>query len=140
MSVLQPYSAFEDLYRPFEGLFNLNQPTAPNSPSRWLPAVDIKSGELGFSLEMEVPGFQPDEVEVEAHDGVLTIKGERVREEASDTENIVRSERYHGTFCRKFTLPDGTQTEDISAEVKNGLLLVMIPHVPPAEPKKISVS
>ena len=68
MSLLQPYSAFEDLYRPFEGLFNANLPTNASDQNRWLPAVDIKSSELGFVLEMEVPGFLPDEVEGDKRD------------------------------------------------------------------------
>lgn len=140
MTMPQPYSAFEDLYRPFGSLFNMNLPSALADRTHRVPAVDIRSSDEGFTLEMEVPGYKAEEVEVEAHDGVLTIKGEHDQEETSETDNVIRSERYHGAFCRKFTLPEGTDSDEITAEVKDGVLHVAIPHVSPAEPKKIDVS
>ncbi len=138
MSSLRPYSLFEDLYRPFDSFFTNNLP----APSRagWLPPVDITKDDAGYCIEMEVPGFNNDEVTVEAHDGVLTIQGEREQTKKTEEEGVVRQERSYGRFSRRFSLPDGTIADDINASVKDGVLSIKIPHASPVEPKKIEVS
>ncbi len=139
VSLVKPYSVFDDFYRPFEGLFNNNFPQA-SSESRWLPPVEIKRDGDGYTVEVEVPGFKADEVSVEAHDNVLTIQGERKAEESTEENGIVRTERRYGKFVRRFSLPEGSQPDDIKAEVKNGMLSLTIPHAAPEEPRKITVS
>ncbi len=133
---MKPYSVFEDFYRPFEGLLG----NFPSSNDRWLPPVEIKRSDEGFTVEVEVPGFKAEDVSVEAHDNVLTIQGERKAEESSDENGLVRTERRYGKFVRRFSLPEGAMADDIKAEVKDGLLSLLIPHAAPAEPKKINVT
>ena len=138
-SLIRPYSLFEDLYRPFDSFFS-NPSQVGASRGTWLPPVDITKDDAGFCIEMEVPGFNNDEVSVEAHDGVLTIQGEREQTKKTEEDGVVRQERSYGRFARRFSLPDGTQADDINAAVKDGVLSIHIPHASPVEPKKIEVS
>lgn len=139
-SLIRPYSLFEDLYRPFDSFFGATSPAVRPSNGPWLPPVDITKDDAGFCIEMEVPGFNNDEVTVEAHDGVLTIHGEREQNKKTEEEGVVRQERSYGRFSRRFSLPDGTEADDINAAVKDGMLTIHIPHASPVEPKKIEVS
>ena len=136
----QSLSLFEDFYRPFGSLFQQGFPSRLLTDTEtWLPAVDIKRDEAGFTLEMEVPGFSSDEIQVESHDDVLTITGVREASEETKEDNYLRRERRYGKFVRRFNLPAGTTSDAIDAQVKDGVLHVSIPHTAPAAPKKIEV-
>ena len=90
---------------------------------------------------MDVPGFMSKDIHVEAHDGILSIEGERSKRKDSDDENLVRRERYYGRFSRRFSLPDGASTENITAAVKDGVLTLTVPHATEVQvaPKRITV-
>ena len=106
----------------------------------WVPAVDIceTEGELTFSVEL--PGVRPEEVEVTAEEGILTIHGARtaVRSEGED-ERYHLVERSYGSFMRRFQLPQGVDADKIEADVKEGVLQVRIPRLALPEPKRIQV-
>ena len=138
MTYLRPYRAFDEFYRPFESLFNSRFPSA--AEDRWLPPVEVKKDEYGYTLEMELPGFSAEQVNVEAHDDVLTVRGTRESSSESEEEGVVRSERRYGSFSRQFSLPAGTNTDAIAASVKDGLLTLSIPVNAPEEPRSISVN
>ncbi len=138
-NLIRPYRIFDDFYRPFEGVFGKSLGPSAES-ARWLPPVDIVKNESEFVIEMEVPGFDRDQITVEAHDGVLSIEGERSVENATDEEGVVRRERQYGRFSRQFSLPDGTDPDNIAAVVKDGMLSIRIPHAAPRESKKIEIS
>ena len=141
-SLTKPNDMFDDFYRPFGNMFASGFPSRLFADNEsWLPAADVRRDGDGYVIEMEVPGFKPDEIDVEAHDNVLTIQGERKSEteETKEDNGYIRRERRYGKFVRRFSLPAGTNDEALSAQVKDGVLTVTIPSAEQSSPKKISV-
>lgn len=111
----------------------------PDSVSDWLPAVDIREEEDRFLLQADLPGVDPDAIEVTMEDGVLTIQGSRDTESTDEKEGYKRYERVRGSFLRRFTLPDTANGDEIAAATRHGVLEVSIPKQAKPQPRKISV-
>ena len=136
----RPMSIFDDFYRPIGSLLSGGLPSRLAAESEaWLPAVDIKRDEGAYLIEMEVPGFGPDDIDVEAHDNVLTIQGQRESETDKSEGDFIRRERRFGSFVRRFSLPTGASSDEIGAQVKEGVLHLRVPDGESAAPKKITV-
>ena len=95
----------------------------------WSPAVDIKETEKEYLVKAELPGVKREDVKVSLEDGVLMIEGERRQEKDSEGEKTHRVERFYGTFCRSFTLPESADATAIRAESKDGVLKVHVPKL-----------
>lgn len=107
--------------------------------SQWVPRVDIKEEPNRFVLYADIPGVDPQEIEVQMDKGMLTIKGERRGEAVLDSESFSRIERHHGSFHRRFALPDSADPDGISAAGHNGVLQITIPKRPETTPRRIQV-
>ena len=107
--------------------------------SDWTPLVDIKEEADHFVLYADIPGVQPEDIEVSMENGVLTIRGERRHESEESTEGYKRLERQHGVFIRRFALPDSVDAEHIAASGKHGVLEVVLPKAQKQQPRKIEV-
>lgn len=135
----RPAGLLDDFYRPFGSFFtpNLNRLAEAEA---WQPSVDIRHEDGAYVIEVEVPGLSPEAVDVEAHDNVLTIQGSRETEDEQKADNYLRRERRYGKFVRRFSLPNGTPTDDISAQVKDGVLHVRVPDSQEVSPTKIAIT
>jgi HSP20 family protein len=105
----------------------------------WLPAVDVFDTKEAVVLKAELAGMDPDDIQIEVEDNVLTIKGERKFEEKVDEERFYRVERRFGSFQRDLALPQGVRPEDIAAAYEDGVLTVTVPKVEEEKPKRIEV-
>jgi HSP20 family protein len=105
----------------------------------WVPAVDIKEEDDKFVVHADIPGVAPSDIEVSTENGMLTIKGERKHESKEEKDNYKRIERSYGSFYRRFSLPDNTDQDKISATGNNGVLEITIPKVEIRKPHKIAV-
>ena len=105
----------------------------------WLPAVDVFDTKDAVVLKAELAGMDPDDIEIEVEDNVLTIKGERKFEETVDDERYYRVERRFGSFQRSLALPQGVKPEEIAAGYGDGILTVTVPKVEEEKPKRIEV-
>ncbi len=103
-------------------------------------ALDISEHENQVIVRASLPGFKKDEVDVQVHDGVLTIKAERCEEEETTNEKFYRRERRYGSFQRSITLPGIGADADASAELVDGVLTVRIPQAANARPRKIAIN
>ena len=136
-----PWSVFDQLQR------ELNMPmtkfdTEDNgniATANWAPAVDIKEDDKAFTLLADIPGVDPDEIEVTMDKGVLTIKGERQSVKKTEEENYKRVERQYGVCYRRCTLPDSANAEAIEAHSEHGVLKITIPKQEVAQSRRISV-
>ncbi len=140
-------------YEPWNVLNNLNREVGRflNSPgsgpddgssvatSAWTPAVDIKEDEGRFLITADVPGVDPKDIDVTMENGILTIRGERKLESDVKENGFRRVERMHGTFYRRFSLPDYADADNISASCKNGVLKVTVPKTEAVKPRRIEV-
>lgn len=123
------------------GLLN-NEATADDSSvvtSQWVPRVDVKEEKDRFVLYADLPGIDPDDIEVSMDKGILTIKGERGSESTQETDRFSRIERSYGSFHRRFALPDSADPEGIQARGRNGVLEIVIPKRPESAPRRIQV-
>jgi HSP20 family protein len=105
----------------------------------WSPVVDIKETDLEYLVKAELPGLKKEDVKVTLEEGVLTIEGERKQEKEEKTEKIHRVERFYGTFCRSFTLPEFTDASAIRAESKDGVLTVHVPKLKIEKKKALQI-
>jgi HSP20 family protein len=105
-----------------------------------LPPVDIEENDQEYVIKAELPGMKKEEVKLKVEGGTLSISGERKAEKEDNDKKYHRLERSYGAFQRSFTLPEGTLPEKISAEFKDGVLLVHLPKDEKAKPKAIEVT
>jgi HSP20 family protein len=140
-SLLSQFS--NELNRMFELPANRDEQNNVNSnvtASDWVPAVDIHEEDKHFVLHADIPGVDPKDIQVHMENGMLSISGERSHRSSEEREGYRRIERAHGTFLRRFTLPDTADAEKISATGKNGVLEIIIPKQEQTQPRKITVS
>jgi len=115
--------------------------TASGSQSaQWRPAVDIRESESAYLIEAEVPGVNPNSIDVTLDKGVLTLKGERAARADEEAGEVRRNERAFGTFERRFTLPDTADVDTIEARAANGVLSLTIAKKGDSQPRKIAVT
>jgi HSP20 family protein len=105
----------------------------------WLPAVDVFDQRDAVVLKAELAGMDPDDIQIEVEDNVLTIKGERRFQEKLDEERYYRVERRFGSFQRSLALPQGVKPDEIAAAYDDGILTVTVPKVEEEKPKRIEV-
>ncbi len=138
------YNPFTNLV-PMKSLFDrffddsLTPFGATGALTRWHPAVDIAEKDDGISLTIELPGIEQKDIEVEVHDGTLTIKGEKKDETKVDEGNYHRVERTYGSCERSFALRADVKEDAIKATFKNGVLEILLPKTEESKPKKVAV-
>lgn len=109
--------------------------------NNWVPAVDIRETEKELSLDVELPGIRPEDVEITAENGVLTLRGEKhgERKEGEEGSRYHMVERTYGSFTRSFQLPQGLDDSKIEASYNDGVLSIQIPKTALAQPRKIQI-
>jgi HSP20 family protein len=113
-------------------------PFAPG-PAGWVPPVDLHETEDRYVITAEVPGLRRGDVEINFHDGRLTLTGVR-REQDNACEQYHRIERGRGAFSRTFELPVPVAVDEITADLQDGVLQVIVPKSPDGVPRRIRVS
>jgi HSP20 family protein len=138
----EPWTVVNRLHQSLDQFFNetLSSPEASSSPSvAWVPRVDVHEEKDRFVVLADVPGVEPKDIDITAENGVLTVRGERRAEKRETDNGYERVERVSGTFLRRFTLPEGANTESIKARQTNGVLEVTIPKTPAVQPRRIAI-
>lgn len=107
--------------------------------AEWNPAVDIREESDRFLVLVDIPGVAPEEVEITLEDGLLTISGERREEKSSGEGGLRRSERFHGSFFRRFSLPNTADSNHVSARSDKGVVEITIPKTKKARVNRIPV-
>jgi HSP20 family protein len=136
-----PQGLQDEMKRVFERFFGDESETDQSNvvTSQWLPRVDIREEKERFVIEADIPGVDPDDIEISMEKGVLTIKGERKSETKEETAQYTRVERSRGLFYRRFALPDSANPDGISASGKHGVLQIVIPKRPETTPRRIKI-
>jgi HSP20 family protein len=104
----------------------------------WTPPVDLYETADHYVLTAELPGLDREDIDIQFHDGMLVIQGQR--EAPVPCEQYHRVERGHGAFARRFALPAAVDAARITAEFKDGVLTVTAPKAPHVVPRRIEVS
>ena len=100
--------------------------------------MDLTDEKDAFRIVAELPGMDKGDIKVVLHDDLLTISGER--KSKAEKENTLWSERYFGEFSRSFKLNDTVEKSGVSADYKDGLLIVSLPKKEEKRPKEIEVA
>jgi HSP20 family protein len=106
-------------------------------PSFFPPLNVWEEGE-NIRVEAEIPGVKIEEVEVSFDNGELTLKGEK-KFETKENAPLHRRERLYGAFARTLTLPWEIVADQVSAELKDGVLTITLPKAEAAKPHKVAV-
>ena len=131
----------EDLFDDFMNDFRL--PAFPDvdkelygKHAKNLMKTDVKETEKGYEVDMDLPGFKKDEIQIELKDGYLTVSAEKGldKDEEDKKGKYIRKERYAGALSRTFYLGEEIREEEIKAKFENGILSVSIPK---EEEKKV---
>ena len=101
--------------------------------------MDILETKESYLVRAELPGMKREDLNLEVHDGVLTLSGERLEEPANGVE-YQRTERVAGKFSRSFYLPQTVKHDGINATYREGILEIHVPKAEEAKPKQIAIS
>jgi len=136
----RPLNIRDQFQRELSQFFNAGTDNDNNIvTSDWSPSVDVKETDTDYQLIADIPGVDPKDIEVNAENGVLTIKGERKTETTDEKTDYKRVERSYGAFYRRFSLPDTADAEHISAKSEHGVLAITIPKQAKVQARKIEV-
>ncbi len=102
-------------------------------------AFEVKETKEGYTFKADVPGVLEKDIEVSRTGNRLSISGKREAEKEEKTDTYYATERSYGSFTRTFTLPEGIDGDHVHAEMKDGVLTVVVPKLPEAQPQKIAI-
>ncbi len=97
---------------------------------------DIYENNGVYNLEIDMPGYQKEDINIECNKGTIVISAEKKNEEENSDKNYIRRERFYGSMSRSFYLGE-IDEENIKAEFKNGTLTVVVPKIDENSHKKI---
>jgi HSP20 family protein len=136
MSVIR-FEPFRDPFREFDRLISM---AASGTRAPLGMPMDVYRGEDGsYHVEADLPGVDPDSVEVTVEHGVLTIQAERTPH-YGETERVVVAERPHGSFTRVLSLGEGVDSENLTADYADGVLHVTLPASPLTQPRRVEIT
>lgn len=105
----------------------------------WAPSLDVSETGKEVIVKAELPGLDPKEIDISIRGDMLTIRGERKKEEEKKGENYHRIERSYGTFSRSVRLPTEVDSDKVNATYKDGILKVEMAKTKAAAAKKIDI-
>ena len=111
----------------------------PAEGREWAPSVDVSETAKDIVVKAEIPGMDPKDIDVSVHGDVLTLRGERKKEQEDKGENFHRIERSYGAFSRSIRLPAEVDVGKVNATYKDGVLKINLPKTKGAAAKKIEV-
>lgn len=121
------------LYENFFGRRSITQ------KAKVFPAVNVSEDNDHLYIMAELPGVEPDDVDIMAEENSLILKGVRRIPGEGDDVNYHRREREEGSFNRKVTLPARIVPQKVEAVTKNGILKVILPKADEVKSRKIEI-
>jgi HSP20 family protein len=113
---------------------------APWMSGGYVPQLESYVRDNTLYLKADLPGIDPEEVELTVEGNQLTLKGERKAEQEDKKDNYFQREVRYGSFARTFRLPEGVKAEDVQASYRNGVLEISIPLPAGRLPKKVLIA
>lgn len=129
---LSPFT--RNAFNIFNALDELDRDFSSGSMSVNACRTDIKDEGDRYIMESELPGFEKEDIKIDISGDYITISAERKAENSKESNGkYIRRERTYGSFKRSFGISD-VNTDEISAEYKNGILTIELPKKKPEEP------
>ncbi len=105
----------------------------------WRPVVDVAETESDIIVKAEIPGIDPNDIDISITGDILTLKGEKKEEKENTGKCYHRVESSYGSFKRVINLPASVDVDKVKAEGKNGILEITLPKNEESKAKKINV-
>jgi HSP20 family protein len=105
----------------------------------FIPNVDVSESDKKVIVRADVPGIDPDKIDVEVTEDSITLSGKLDKSEEEKGENYYRIERRYGEFSREFLFPSRINPDSVNAESKDGVLTIELDKQPSEQRKKVSV-
>jgi len=130
-----------NLLEPWREFDSINRETFRTlSPGRVeFPPVNLWKNEDKAVVTTEIPGVDPEGVEINVVGKTITLRFERKPEELKEGESYTRKERWHGAFSRTIELPFNVQGDKVEAKFSRGVLYIEMPRAEAEKPRKITV-
>ncbi len=119
--------------------FREMMPSSALEVPAYSPAFDVKETKEGYLFRADIPGVEEKNLEITRTANRLSVSGKREAEKEDKGETFYAFERSFGSFTRSFTLPEGIDGEHIRADLKDGVLTILVPKKPEAQPQKIAI-
>jgi len=137
----EPWSLLNQLSNEVNTLFDQRSRGDGSSmaTSDWIPAVDIREEQDRYLIHADIPGVDPESIEIHMENGVLSLSGRREHVARDEREGYRRIERVRGVFHRRFSLPDSADADRVSASSRHGVLEIVIPKQQRVQARRITV-
>ena len=137
-----PFAGLTNLHSQLDDMFNSFLSAVPAAARHGMPSMDVYT-EDGKNLvaELQAPGYDKGDIEINVHNGMLEIKGEKHdKAEDKDKKRSYMMRESHASFYRSVALPKGTDADKVKAHFDNGVLKVTVPLAELPAPKKVAIS
>jgi HSP20 family protein len=154
--MLSPFRGMEQMRRQIDrmfddfgnGLWSVPAKSFYETEAAWrrdpgwekMPAVDVVEKEKSYEISAELPGMSDKDIEVTVANGILLIKGEKKEEKEEKKKDYYLSERYYGSFSRRFQIPEDADASKIEAKFEKGVLAVTLPKTAAAQKPEQKIS
>ena len=107
-----------------------------------LMKTDVRETDNTYEIDMDLPGFKKDEINLELNDGYLSVTAAKGLDKDEEKDgHYIRRERYAGSCSRSFYIGDAIESKDISAKFEDGILRIRLPKQAPKQiPAKSSIA
>jgi HSP20 family protein len=134
-----PWREFGRMQAEVERLFDLTRARLNDSYAPGFPPVNLWSADDEVVLTAELPGVDPDKIDIAVLDDTVTLSGARVAEDVPEGAIVHHRERGFGEFSRSFRLPFRIDAGGVDARYTNGVLEVKLPKAAEDRPRKVPV-
>jgi HSP20 family protein len=136
---LDPFEVMQDLLR-WDPFRELSRGVAGGTEvASFIPAFEVKETKDSYVFKADLPGVKQEDLNISLTGNRLTISGQRNEEKKDEGETHFVYERSFGSFSRSFSLPEGIDAEHVQADLKDGVLNVVVPKKPEVQPKRILI-
>ena len=130
-TMIDPWREFERLNRMFSRV--------SSQRSREFPAVNLWVDSEHAVLTTEIPGIEPDDIDISVVGKSLVLRGSRKADDLKEKEAYHRKERWQGQFSKTIELPFKVETAKVNASFKKGILCITLPRAEEEKPRKIDI-
>ena len=131
----------DEMNQLFQRVWHSGLSTGPFDGQKWAPVLDLYELADHYTLFVELPGVDAEQVDVSHVENTLTIRGEKAKPAgASDGKDTLRSECRYGTFCRALDLPADVDVNRLSAKYHAGVLEITVPKSESNRPRSVKIT
>ncbi|NLK66383.1 MAG: Hsp20/alpha crystallin family protein [Campylobacteraceae bacterium] len=136
---IRKYEPFMSLSDFEDRFFRFPMRNLERNISGFTPSVNTREDDEAYYVELDLPGVKREDVNVDVDQNHISISGERKTKSEIKEDDYYKTESFFGKFSRSFSLPDTADSENITAEFKDGVLEIYIPKIAPKVAKKIEI-